>query len=105
MVSDPVRVPNPAGVNVTAMLQFVAGARLVPQLFVWLNSALVTIDVIARAALPVLYKVTLLGELLFPIAKDEKLTNAGLTLTIGLADKPTPVNETDCGLSLALSTT
>ena len=40
IVTDPVRVPVVAGLNVTLIVQFVPAVRLEPQLFVWTKSLL-----------------------------------------------------------------
>src|SRR3954471_6991378 len=105
MVTVPVRVPMPDGVNVTLTTQLLPAVNVLPQLLVWLNSALATMEVIFSVALPVLYSVKFEGGLVEPIAYAAKLMFAVERPTIGLAAKPLPVSDTDCGLSAALSVT
>src|ERR1700678_200882 len=52
MVIDPERVPPVVGVKVTANVQVLAAARLVPQVLVWAKSPLAATDEIVSAELP-----------------------------------------------------
>jgi hypothetical protein len=58
IVRVPVWVPPAPGLKATEMVQFAAGARLVPQVFLARNCALVAIEDIVRVAVPVLVRVT-----------------------------------------------
>ena len=89
MLTAAVRVPVPAGENVTLMAQFAPAATLLPQLLLSPNSeALVPVRLILvmlSTALPVLLKVTDWDELVVPIfcaenvrLPDERLQQTGL---------------------------
>ena len=78
MVRLPVREPATVGVNVTLTVQDELAAMLLPQLFVWLKSPEVVIELTGAAALPLLVTVTACGALDAPVATEPKLTALGL---------------------------
>jgi hypothetical protein len=72
-VSTPVRGPNWLGVKVTLIVQFAAGATLVPHVFCWPKSELLVplvpvaaMLVIPTGELPVLVRVAACVALVFP---------------------------------------
>ena len=68
IVTDPKRLPDTVGVNVTLMVQLAPAATLVGQLLIGAKSPLaVTLEMI-RAALPMLVSVTDCAGLVVPIA-------------------------------------
>src|SRR5208337_2146481 len=84
-----VRVPDPSGENVTAMLQLNPGASGLTQLFVWAKSpgsapVMVTGEKV-RFAVPLLVRVMFCGALVVPSDWDAKVRLAGKRLTSGTA--------------------
>jgi hypothetical protein len=66
IVSEPLRVPVAVGVNVTAIMQFAPAATDVPQVFVSAKSPEAAIELIVRAACPLLVSVTICAALAAP---------------------------------------
>jgi hypothetical protein len=66
MTSWPALVPVAVGLKTTATTQLVFGAKLLPQLFVWLKSPLIVMPSIRLDAVPVAFSVTVCGELAVP---------------------------------------
>jgi hypothetical protein len=87
-----VRVPAATGLNVTAILQLAAAARVEAQVLVSLKSpALVPVMLIPeifKMALPTLVKVIVDGELGEPTAVEPNVTDVGENETTG--DEPLP---------------
>jgi hypothetical protein len=100
---EPVRKPVAVGVKLTEIVHVPATATEVPQVLVWLKSPLAAIVVIVKGAVPELVSVTDCAALVVPTAWLLKVKLVGETLTAGAV--PVPVNETVCGLLLALSVT
>jgi hypothetical protein len=75
------RDPPAVGANFTLTIQLEAGAKLPPQLFVWLKSELFTpvmpIPVTLKDAFPVFCRTTAAGLLLAPTACGEKFSLLG----------------------------
>ena len=99
------------GLKVTVTVQFLLGARLVPQ-FGCLWKSLQFVPVVAKpkgsrklaAAVPILVSVTVCGLLVAPTATLPKLTDAGDSCKTMLnAPLPVPFSGSLCGLPGALS--
>ena len=97
-ISEPLRAPRAVGVKVMFTVQLPPAARDVPQLFVWAKSPAITKLLIARAALPVLLKVTACAEV--PTSCDPKVSDAGENAAT--APKPVPLRLTAAGAGLLL---
>src|SRR5512140_3455117 len=91
-VSDPLRSPVVAGVNVTLIRQLAPAVTLVPQLLVWLKSPVVAMPLMVSGALPVLVNVTLCAELETPTNWPAKPRLTGKRVATGAL--PTPDNAT-----------
>src|SRR5258705_202153 len=78
-VRSPVREPDAVGVNLTLTVQDEPAAMLLPQVFVWLKSPEVVIEVTGAAALPLLVTVTGCAALDAPVATGPKPSALGLT--------------------------
>jgi hypothetical protein len=102
-VRDPVRMPVTDGVKLTLMVQLVAAASVVPQLFVCAKSPVIVIAEIVSGAVPVFDSVALWAGLVVPITWLPKLRLAGESIAIGAV--PVPASDTLCGLPEALSVT
>ena len=83
IVSVPVRDPITVGVNVTLMAQVAPAATLAPQVFVWAKSPVTTMEVIARAVLPLFVRVTLCAALVVVRNCPPKARFAGASPTTG----------------------
>lgn len=57
IVTTPVRRPVPVGEKVTLMVQLAPGARLLPQVLVWLKSPLIVTAIFVMTPLLVLVRV------------------------------------------------
>jgi hypothetical protein len=101
------REPEAIGVNVTLIVQLVASASELPQLFVWEKSPgfapVMVILVMVKVALPVLLSVTSCGALLPPRTWLPNTRLVGDKVAVGAM--PVPVSGTLCGLPAALSVT
>src|SRR5207248_2094532 len=78
MVRSPVRLPLAVGLNVTLTVHEAPAAMLLPQLFVWLKSPEVAIELTGAAPVPLLVTVTPCGALDEPVATDPKPSADGL---------------------------
>jgi hypothetical protein len=89
MLTEAVRLPLAAGVNVTLIVQLAPAATELPQAFVWAKSpALVPVTVmpaILNAALPVLVSVTVRAALVVLIVWFPKARLPGAMLATGAA--------------------
>ena len=90
--------------KVTVIAQEAPIATPAPQLLVWAKSPLAVMDVIAKAALPELVKVTACGPLVLATTSPVKTKLAGDKVTTG-AWPPLPLSGRVCGLPGALSAT
>ena len=103
MVRSADRFPGDSGVNLTLNLQLAPAATLDPQVLVSPKSLgslpVKSIPVMSSAVLPVLVKVTVIGELVFPTATLPKFSWLGVNFT----SVPVPLRGTLCGLPSALS--
>jgi hypothetical protein len=101
-----IRFPVAPGVNVTVTRHLAPAATLVPQLFVTAKSAafapLAAMDVIVKAADPLLVRVTVWLALAVLMFWPPKARVAVDSVTIGTAT-PVPFSVTDCGELAALS--
>jgi hypothetical protein len=99
IVSVPFCKPTFLGLKVTLIRHFPPAGSSVPQLLVWLNSALVVIEVIL--SLPLVLSWTIFGGLVVSTGCAPKSRLEGIRVTIGAV--PMPVSGTVCGLLGALS--
>ena len=84
-------MPVTVGVKVTLMVQLPPAATLAPQVLVWAKSPLAATPVMFKAALPVLYSVTVCGALVVPTLVPVNVSVVGTRLTTG-ASCPVPVS-------------
>jgi len=99
-VREPVRTPVADGVKLTLMVQFVAAASVVPQLFVCAKSPVIVIAESVNGAVPVFDSVALCAGLVVPITWPLKVRMVGESTAMGAV--PVPVSDTLCGLPEAL---
>ncbi len=66
MISAPVLVPVAVGVKVRVKAQLAPPARLAPHVFAWEKSPLMAMLVIINGLIPVLVRLSVLGELDMP---------------------------------------
>jgi hypothetical protein len=78
IVRFPAREPAAVGVNATATVQDAPAAMPLPQVFVWLKSPLVAIDVTGAAPVPVLVIETVCDALDEPVATEPNERALGL---------------------------
>jgi hypothetical protein len=106
IVTEALRTPVAAGVNVTLIEQLTPAAKLVPQLLACEKSPLLVpvIEMLVRfkAAPPVFERVIVSGVLGEPTDVLEKVSDAGPRFAAA-ATTPVPVNEIACGLLAPLS--
>lgn len=81
MVSVPVRAPVAVGLKLTFSAQNPATPKPLPQLFVTEKSPVVTMLLMANAAVPVLVKLTLCAVLVLPLFSKAKFSLVGRPLT------------------------
>jgi hypothetical protein len=110
-LSVPVSVPVVVGLKLTDMVHVAAAASVVPQVVVSLNElALTPLSVIppvvmVRVEVLVFLSVTTWAALVEPTAVLAKVSVAGVSVAVGGAAAPVPVNVTFCGEPVALSAT
>jgi len=101
MVSVPSLDPDAVDVKVTLIWHFPPAGRPLPQLLVWLNSALAAMEVILSG--PLVPSWTICGLLVVPTSCGLKVRLEGVRVTAGCP--PVPESGTVCGLAGALSAT
>src|SRR5579864_422452 len=92
MVSAPVRVLSTVGVNVTVNVQYPFGAKgvgVIGQLFVWLKSPLIAIELISRFAVPLFVSLSA-HDLLLPSNTLLNVRGVGCRVTAGCDPPPQP---------------
>ena len=96
IISVPLSVPFPAGVNVTAKVQAAPAARLVPQVSLAIAKPALTVKLVKkRDAPPLLVSVTVWAELVWPILVGPNFKEVVDRVANVL---PVPERETVCGL-------
>lgn len=104
IVRVPVGVPAAVGVNVTEIVQLAPAATLEPQVFVSAKSPDAVTDVMDRAAVPELVRVTACAALVVPSVREAKVRLVGESTTAGaVTPAPVPLKLAVCGEPLALS--
>src|SRR5579862_371474 len=93
IVTEPKRLPNAVGVNVTLIVQFAPAARLAGQLLSWAKSPLATTFEMIRGAVPVLFRATDWAALVAPIDWPANVSVLAERLATGTA-WPAPDNRT-----------
>lgn len=83
MVTVPYRLPSAVGVKVTDIVQAIPGATLDPQVLSWAKSPLTAMDVMLKAELPVLVRVTGWAALVLPTTWPTKVKLVGAKVTTG----------------------
>jgi hypothetical protein len=105
ILKAPLRAPVAVGLNFTLMLQLAPAANELPQVCVCRKSPalvpVIAMEVIDRANVPMLVRVTVLAALVVPTVTEPKLR----LVTDNLAVVPIPLRGTNWGLPLALSVT
>jgi hypothetical protein len=101
----PVRVPICVGLKVTLRVQFARGARLEPQVWVWMKSPLAVMLVMLSVIVPKLLSVADFPGLVVPTSWSAKVKLVGDKVAFGPETTPVPLKATVCGLPVALSVT